>query len=248
MRKKTNIQLALGGIKAAAACTLWSLGATQLVSADPMPTAPMDQGKIDFAAPDLCCLNYRIISMPLSDFLVLLSEDSGARLSQPDGLRGIISNTRLIGDVNTILNTLSAAHGLDWFAFNGVYHISSKADAVTRLVPLNDLSVTQARAALERSGLSLDGKYIDTAANETALAVYGGSSFVGIVEAILAVTPGTAEVQATESAIRIRRGSTSSIEYFGVVDPDLVEQLPAAPERDAQAPADPETDSELGNG
>lgn len=248
MRKRSYIQQALGNAKAIAACALLTLGTTQAATADTMSTTLMDEGEIDFAAPHLCCLIYRVINMPLADFLVLLSEDSGARMSQPDGLRGIVSNTRLMGDVNAILNTLSAAHGLDWFVFNGVYHVSSKADAVTRLVPLNDLNIVQARAALERSGLSLDGKYINTAANETALAVYGGRSFIGIVEAILAVTPGTAAVQATDSAIRVRRGSISTIEYFGVVDRDLIEQVPAAPEQDDQTSPDPEPDGELGNG
>jgi hypothetical protein len=172
-------------------------------------------------------LAYRIVNMPLTDLLTMLAEDANARVSQPDGLRGMLYDVDLTGDVSTILDHLSADHDLDWFAFNGVIHVSSKPDALTRLIPLDDISIAQARAALERSELSLDGKHINTAANETALAVYGGPAFIGIVEAILDVTPGVTAVQAPKSAIRERRDTVLSTEYFGDIGRVLVCQQPA---------------------
>lgn len=249
MLKEPEIRQQRRTCKAAAAYVLWAINVVQVATADPVSIALVEGSEMTFAAPDLCCLSYRIINMPLSDFLTLLSEDAGVRVAQPDGLRGLLSNTYLTGDVNAILDTLSVEQGLDWFVFNGVYYISLKSDAVTRLIPLDGISIVQARHALERSGLSLDGTNINSAANETALAVYGGSAFIGIVEAILSVTPGVTAAQAPDAAIRVRRGSESAIEYFGVVDRDLINPAPADErEPDDLTSPDPEPNGELSNG
>lgn len=186
-------------------------------------------------------LDYHVLDMPIPAFFKMLQADSGQKISATPDVAGHIKDARLTGTAHDIMLQVSAAHSLDVFAYDGVIHVSRDADAVTQLVPLEGLPSDRASLALQQSGLSLDGNRIKTVADGNALLISGPPDYVAIAKAILVVTPPVAETYQARSAVRVRRGSETTLEYFGaagmVEDNQVVS--PATPP--AEAAPEPET-------
>lgn len=190
--------------------TLAALALAVPAAGEPSKTPP-PQPDGPVAAPDTA-LDYRVIDQGLRAFLQVLAADTGTRIVPGPELRGRITDATLSGDMDAILDRLAETHRIDWFAFNGVVHISGGAEATTRLVRLGDLPAARARAALAEMDLPFDRFGLREAADGKALIVSGPPRLLAIVEATIETLPDPKIVPAQAKMFRIRRGTQISLE------------------------------------
>lgn len=160
-------------------------------------------------------LEFRVIELPVADFLRLMAGKAGLRLRVSEGVQSKIRDTFYRGSSREILESIARQHELDWFEFNGIIHVSAVRDAITRIIPLDDIDMARARRALVESGLIMDAMRVSDAADGTALSIYGAPEFVGIAEAIIEVTPPLDAITPHRMAVRVRKGVDTAMEYYG---------------------------------
>lgn len=157
-------------------------------------------------------LDYFVVSQRVTHFLPLLSRDSGIRIEMTESVRGDLSKIRLRGSPEDVIAEISSRLNLDWFDFNGVYYLSSKAESTTRLIRLGETSLVAAREALTEAGLNYDRFAFRTASGGSAIAISGPPKLLGMSEALIESLPTFATPIAAASRIVVRRGVHISAE------------------------------------
>ncbi|MGD1881451.1 MAG: secretin N-terminal domain-containing protein [Paracoccaceae bacterium] len=176
-------------------------------------------------------LSLKVLDMPLPDFFALLQVESGERIVPAPEVRGRVADLDLTGTPEDMIAAVATQNDLSWFRYDGAYYVSRKRDAITRLVPLQDLSTEEAHKSLADSGLATGDGRIVAVAGGNALSVSGPPDYVAFAEAILELTKTSAPSTPETSVIRVRRGTATSLEYYGragMVASHQVEQPPAA--------------------
>ena len=195
-------------------CAAVALGcsAPMTVHADTLPAtaAITDQTNTDATLTQTD--DYLVLRQPVAAFLELMAQNRGLRLDVSDRVRGTISDTRLTGTVSEILDNVADAQRLDWFAFNGVVHVSAREEAMTRLIRLGDLSPDDAIKVLDEAGLKLERYPIRATAEESTVAISGPPRMLALVEAVIESVP--AKVAFSPPArpgrnVIVRRGITA---------------------------------------
>jgi len=154
---------------------------------------------------------YSIVEMSLQDFFNTLQWDTGQRVVVGPDVAGTLRNEVLAGTALEIINEITTRHALNWFAYDGVIHVSRSQDDVTKFIPLEGISAAHAVMTLDQSGLSSEFGVFKPIADGAAVSISGPPEFVSIAEAILTLTPTSPE----HSAIRVRRGTDTSVEHYG---------------------------------
>lgn len=151
-------------------------------------------------------VDYFVIDQSIEGFLQMLSSDANIRFDMTEGVLGRVKRQRISGTPQEVIDQLSARHELDWFLFNGIYYISSREEALTRLVRLGSLGEARAIGALSGAGLSQQGFPTRITADGSALALSGPPKYLGLAEAVLESVPDVQVIAKPEKIIRIRRG------------------------------------------
>lgn len=146
--------------------------------------------------------DYVVIEQRLPDFIRELAIQSGARIQLSDASRGWIRNTKLSGDVPEILTVLEQKLELDWFEYNDVYFVTKKSEAVTRMVRLGDLKVSDVSEKLENSGFPIDRFPLRSVSDGSAIILTGPPRLLAFVEAAIESIPN----EPGRTGIVIRRG------------------------------------------
>ncbi|WP_188791825.1 hypothetical protein [Salipiger pallidus] len=151
-----------------------------------------------------------MLRQPVVEFLQILARDRGLRLDMTDRVRGTIVDMRLSGSVEDLLDQLAEAHALDWFAFNGVIHVSTVGEAVTRLIRLGDLDADHAVAVLDDAGLALERYPIRSTAERSTVAISGPPRMLALAEAVIESVPKRNSAQpkqrTEQRSVTVRRG------------------------------------------
>lgn len=166
--------------------------------------------------------DYLVLNQPVAAFLEMLARDRDVRLTLTDRVRGTIAGMRLSGSVSEILDNLAEAHALDWFAFNGVIHVSARGEATTRLIRLGDLDSDHAIDILDEAGLALDRYPVRATAERSTVAISGPPRMLAVAEAVIESIPrrqaaGPAP-RATRRMITVRRGNVVERSNIAVAD------------------------------
>ncbi|WP_028957532.1 hypothetical protein [Sulfitobacter sp. 20_GPM-1509m] len=155
--------------------------------------------------------DYFVLKISVPDFLDLLARDGSLRLDVTQRVRGTITDMRLTGTVNMILDRVCDVYALDWFAFNGVIHISARSEAMTRLIRLGDLDSESAIEVLQEAGLALEHYPIRTTAERSTIAMSGPPRMLALAEAVIESIPDrSVDIPVPRSAKRsiiVRRGT-----------------------------------------
>jgi hypothetical protein len=154
--------------------------------------------------------DYLIILQPVQVLLETVAKESGLRIALSDNVKGVLRNLRATGTTAEVLDAVCANLGLDWFAFNGIIHVSTRSEATTRMVKLGDLVPEQAVDALSAAGLPLTKLEVRPTSIDNVLAMSGPPELLAIAEAVIegipphvASTPKSAPLQ----TVLVRRGN-----------------------------------------
>ena len=154
--------------------------------------------------------DYLVIRQESSALFEALARDLGLRLDLSDGVHGTLSDRRLTGTRDEVLEAATIDLGLDWFIFNGVLYVSDRTDALTRIVRMGDLKPEKVMTVLTDSGLAIDGLDVESSAGGTALALSGPPKLLALAEAIIEGIPPAPVDRVAETPARIvtvRRGN-----------------------------------------
>ncbi len=153
-------------------------------------------------------VDYLVVNQRVEDFLIEFARDNGLRVDITGSIRDRITGRRLRGEIEDVFNQIGRAHSLDWFLFNGIYYVSPRDQATTRMTRLGDLDIEDAMRALAASGLVMDRYPVTQAAERSALALSGPPKFLALAEAVIESVPSkTPEArEVSEKTIKIRRG------------------------------------------
>lgn len=168
-------------------------------------------------------VDYMVLNQQLPDFVDMLARDTGTRIEMTQKVRGDLVRQRIRGSLDAVLDQLAVDHDLDWFAFNGSYHLSNRSETATRLVRLGAIPAPVARAALAEAGLLTDRFPLREAANGTVVILSGPPRLLGLSEGLIEslAPPATAQAPFAPAAavIRVRRGVQSTFEPIPTVPP-----------------------------
>lgn len=157
------------------------------------------------ARAELPKVDLHIIDMPLAQVFDVLSDEFDIQFVGDQGSRLRVSNLRLQGSSENIIEQLKTHLRIDVFTFNGNYYYAPIDERAVRLVPLaDDISAEEARAALENAQLIQPGFQVSDVANGGALVLSGPVQYLALSESVLnalTVTPDEAA-----STPRVRRG------------------------------------------
>jgi hypothetical protein len=155
-------------------------------------------------------LDYLIVRESTAAVFDVISGDLELRLDLSDKVSGSLSDMRLSGTRDEILNALAAELGLDWFIFNGVIYVSGRTEALTRIVRLGDLGPAKVVVTLAESGLPTDKLSIEPSADGLAIAVSGPPKLLALAEAMIEGIPRSVvanRVEASPHTVKVRRGT-----------------------------------------
>jgi len=166
---------------------------------------------------------YRIVSVPVEDFLSSFARDAQIRIQFSNSVGGRIGRMTVRGTANEILDAVTRTNDLDWFVFNRVYYISRRDEVLTRIIRLGDLAYDDALAVLQESGL-VDPRYpIRATANNSAVSVTGPPRLVVIIESVIEGIPSKEAIRATQNTVVVRRGISINREIVDRSDEDATE-------------------------
>lgn len=157
-------------------------------------------------------LDYLVVSQDATALFEMIARDVGMRLDLSSKVHGVLAGIRLTGSSDGILDDATNKLGLDWFAFNGVIYVSSRPEAMTRIVRLGNLKSGKVLTVLTESGLAVDRLDIKPSADGTSLALSGPPKLLALAEAMIEGIPPAPVERVAESEARIvtiRRGNES---------------------------------------
>lgn len=128
---------------------------------------------------------YYVLRQPVVQFLKQLEQDAGVQIDLSSRIPGTIIETRVDGDPDAILDTLSRRFGFHWFIFNNIYYVSPSSESEMRLMRLNGISSEKARQALADAGLINSRFQVVEAAQSQALVMTGPPKLLALSEAII---------------------------------------------------------------
>jgi len=151
--------------------------------------------------------SYVIVNQEVDHFLRDLARDTSTRIQSSPKVRGRIKQSTFMGSPEEILRGVSSKLELDWFQHNGVFFLSSKREALTRLIRLGDLDLGDVTKELGVSGLLFDDFPISSAAENSALLVTGPPRYLALVESVIEGIPSEKlEIRKRKKTVRVRRG------------------------------------------
>lgn len=157
--------------------------------------------------------DYYVVNQPLTEFLQMFARDLNLRVDVSPAVRGTIRNRAYSGSVEAVLGKVARIYSVDWFQFNGVYYVSARSEATTRLTRLGALGAPEAISILTESGLVMERYPVSQVAGQSTLALSGPPKLLAIAEAIVEAVP--SKPSATTSAaptIVVRRGTEKARE------------------------------------
>jgi hypothetical protein len=188
-----------------------------LVTPDPTAKSPAVLG--DPVAPQteealMRRQDYYVVLQPVQIVLESVAMTANLRLSYSDNVKGVVRKLRTTGTTADVLDEIAAAMSLDWFTFNGIIYVSSRAEATTRMVRLGDLAPDQAIKALGEAGLPLDRVETRSTSVDNILALSGPPELLAIAEAVIESTPPQAMPREKSDPLRtvlVRRGNAEQM-------------------------------------
>ena len=157
---------------------------------------------------DATTQSYVVVNEDIKDFLRDLGRDNGVRILASQRVRGRLDGVSLNGTVTEILDKVSTRLELDWFTHNNVIYLSSRDEALTRMIRLGDLSMDDVLAELEDTALKFPAFSLSAAAENSALLVTGPPRYLALVESVIEGIPSEEPEIRTARArvIVVRRG------------------------------------------
>jgi hypothetical protein len=146
--------------------------------------APMAKAADYAIEQDANTYSYFVIRQPVIAFLNQLERDAQVRIDMSSRVDGQVGGLRASGTVTDVLDIVARKHGLQWFEFNGTYHISAADEELTRLVPLPHVSAETGRKVLIDIGFDPDR--FPVTARDNMLILTGPPRLLAIAEATLA--------------------------------------------------------------
>jgi hypothetical protein len=197
-----------------------SITGTSMVMAEKAVTEPMGALNVnlprvegvDAETPTVEMLDYLVVRQASSALFEALARDLELRLDLSDGVHGTLSDRRLTGTREEVLEAAAKDLGLDWFIFNGVLYVSDGTEALTRIVRMGDLKPEKVMTVLAESGLETERLDVESSAGGTALALSGPPKLLALAEAIIEGIPPPPVDRVVESPARIvtvRRGNAA---------------------------------------
>lgn len=132
---------------------------------------------------------YLVIAQSLDRFFETLARDADVRINVSDAVNQTMVQTYLEGGLDDILIQMAEDHKLDWFMFNRAYYVSTRDEAMTRIVRLGSLDASFTLQALENAGLRMPDYPVETMAEGEALALTGPPLYLALAEAIIETLP-----------------------------------------------------------
>lgn len=169
------------------------------------------------ASTDKTVTDYFVINQDVRQVLRELERASGIRYDVSNHVRGRLQALRLVGDPAEIMETIGEQIALDWFAFNGVVHVSARSEIQTRLVRLGDIDAGIALETLGQSGLPVSTFPSQVTGDGATLALTGPPSYLALAETVLETfTPKRPAPRAAPSVrtVVVRRGTESQVVEF----------------------------------
>jgi type III secretion protein C len=160
-------------------------------------------------------ISYYLFDQTISNFLNELERSSGFRFQTSPLVKGRLRNLSISGTPSEVMDIIANDLGLDWYGFNDVIYVSTKAEAGMRVVRLGNLNADHALTVLRESGLSVDQYSVQVAAGGTALALSGPPTFLALAEAMIESIPEVLQataVLASRPTVLVRRGINTDLE------------------------------------
>ena len=162
-------------------------------------------------------IDYYILNQPVADFLHALERDLNLRFDVSNQVRGTLADIHIQGTVEEALDQLCSVLGLEWFRFNDVVYLSSRAEAMTRLTRLGDLVPDKVIEELTAAGLLLENYPAMVVSDGQALAISGPPKMLALTEAVIdsmpEATPSVIQMQTPPAevprTVTVRRAATS---------------------------------------
>ncbi len=152
--------------------------------------------------------DYYVVNQPLTEFLQMFARDLNLRVDVSPAVRGTIRNRAYSGNIEAVLSKLGQIYSVDWFQFNGVYYVSARSEATTRLTRLGALGAPEAISILSESGLVMARYPVSQVAGQSTLALSGPPKLLALAEAIVEAVPGKpTEITPAVPTIVVRRGT-----------------------------------------
>lgn len=167
------------------------------------------------ASPGSSDSGLRIVEMRVEPLLQLLAEHHGLSARVSTGVRGLVTDLYLTGDIENRLQTISEQVPIDWFIYDNTLEVSSKRETITRFVPLGQLSFDHVRRVLREASIDPERYSVRAIADEGAVRVSGPPKAVDVIEALIVLTAAEIEAPAKRSTILVRRGTTRYVESHG---------------------------------
>lgn len=162
-----------------------------------------------------------IVDMPFSSVVDTLRRDLGVQFVGERYRRRRVSDLKLSGSREEVIDALMKHARMDAFLFNGQVYYAPLEDRAVRLVPLDEnLSAERAFEALDAAGLLIPGFDVSEVSNGGALVMSGPVRYLAISEGVLAAFAVPPDV--VGEPVRVRRA--------GVIDarPDQVSVSPTS--------------------
>lgn len=145
-----------------------------------------------------------ILNMSVSGALDALGRDLGLEFSGDRSDRRRIVDLSLGGTPDQVIAQVMDRAGMDAFAFGGQIYYSPEAERSVRLIPLEDITFDDARAALDAAGLIFPDFEVTSVANGGALVLSGPVRYLALSEGVINAV--VAEPDIVETPVKVRRG------------------------------------------
>lgn len=150
---------------------------------------------------------------PLNLALSVIGRDLGVEFMIETSPRRRVRDVMLEGPPDQVIDDLMSAIGMESFQFNGQVFVSALEDREVRLIRLDGVTPSQAKAALGEAGLLVDRFDIAEVAEGQALVLSGPIKYLAISESIIAslLERDTVAVE----PVRVRRAG--KLEHLGAL-------------------------------
>lgn len=130
-------------------------------------------------------INYVAINQDIKGFFNEFSRITDVQTNVSGKVRGRLQNKRFSQSAENILNTLSDDYSLQWYYDGAVLYITSNTEAVTRLIPMGNISAYRLREELSHLGLYDKRFTFRFSPSSRMIMVAGPPRYVATIEAAM---------------------------------------------------------------
>ncbi|MEZ5792448.1 MAG: hypothetical protein R3D34_17265 [Nitratireductor sp.] len=147
----------------------------------PAPSAPTNVVRRDVAETQGGIF---VVNQKLRDFLILAGRRFGIQITVSSGIKGVIQNQALPGDLDGILNTLSSQFEFAWYRENNAIRVTSSKDSASRVIYLGRMSYEELVTAIAEAGIKPDGYELSHIESSNSVSLNGPAELIAKVELI----------------------------------------------------------------